>query len=36
MQRKLHEKGNAQSFTKAKVFILTVHQTLLALANQEA
>jgi hypothetical protein len=34
--RKLHEKENAESFTKTKFLILTVHQTLLALASQEA
>jgi hypothetical protein len=33
--RKLHEK-NAESFTQTKFLILTVHQTLLALASQEA
>ena len=31
--RKLHEEGNSQTFTKTKFFILTVYQTLLALAN---
>jgi hypothetical protein len=34
--RKLHEKGNAESFTKTKFLILTVYQTLLALTSQEA
>jgi len=34
--RKLREKGNAESFTKTEFLILTVHQTILALASQKA